>query len=62
MAKQIIQWACRSGASTVVLTQSSLSDWDDVAYHMGLCGFKLTVVKAVHYFFEDIITMVFEKN
>ena len=60
VAKQIIQWVCWGGASMVILTQSSLSNWDEVAYHMGLCGFKLIMVKATHYFFEDIITMVFE--
>ena len=61
VAKQIIQRICQDGASIVILTQSSLSDWDEVVYYMRSCGFKLMMVKAAHYFFEDIITMVFER-
>ncbi|ADN50212.1 methyltransferase [Vulcanisaeta distributa] len=59
---QIIHWVCRDGASIVILTQSSLSNWDEVVHYMGMCGFKLTIIKATHYFFEDIITMVFERT
>ena len=61
IAKQIIRWVCQGGASIIILTQSSLSNWDEVVHYMRLCGFKLTMIKTAHYFFEDIITMVFER-
>ena len=61
LIRQLIQWLCNGDVSTVVLTQSSLSNWEDTASYLGLCGFKLVIVKSIHYFFEDIVTMVFER-
>ncbi|GAB6947502.1 class I SAM-dependent methyltransferase [Vulcanisaeta sp. JCM 16161] len=59
--KQLIRHACSSSVSTIILTQSSLSNWEESVDYLGRCGFKLIMIKATHYFFEDIITMVFER-
>ncbi len=59
--KQLILRICRGEAGVVILTQSSLSNWEESAYCLGRCGFKLVMVKAIHYFFEDVVTMVFER-
>jgi release factor glutamine methyltransferase len=57
--KQIVNYACGNRVDIVVLTQSSLSNWEETVELMGMCDYKLVVVKTSHYFFEDIITMVF---
>jgi len=57
--KQIVNYACDNRVDIVVLTQSSLSNWEETVELMGMCDYKLVVVKTSHYFFEDIITMVF---
>jgi release factor glutamine methyltransferase len=57
--KQIVNYACDNGVDIVVLTQSSLSNWEETVELMGMCDYKLVIVKTSHYFFEDIITMVF---
>ncbi|PLC68832.1 methyltransferase [Vulcanisaeta sp. EB80] len=57
--KQIVNYACGNRVDIVVLTQSSLSNWEETVELMGMCNYKLVVVKTSHYFFEDIITMVF---
>ncbi|KUO89437.1 MAG: methyltransferase [Vulcanisaeta sp. MG_3] len=57
--KQIVNYACDNRVDIVVLTQSSLSNWEETVELMGMCDYKLVIVKTSHYFFEDIITMVF---
>jgi len=57
--KQIVNYTCGNRVDIVVLTQSSLSNWEETVELMGMCDYKLVVVKTSHYFFEDIITMVF---
>ena len=57
--KQIVDYTCGNRVDIVVLTQSSLSNWEETVELMGMCDYKLVVVKTSHYFFEDIITMVF---
>ena len=57
--KQIVNYTCGNRVNIVVLTQSSLSNWEETVELMGMCDYKLVVVKTSHYFFEDIITMVF---
>jgi release factor glutamine methyltransferase len=57
--KQIVNYACGNRVDIVVLTQSSLSNWEETVELMGMCDYKLVIVKTSHYFFEDIITMVF---
>ncbi len=57
--KQIVNYTCGNRVDIVVLTQSSLSNWEETVELMGMCNYKLVVVKTSHYFFEDIITMVF---
>jgi len=59
--KQLIQQICQYKASMFILTQSSLSNWEESIDYLGRCGYKLVMIKATHYFFEDIITMVFNK-
>jgi release factor glutamine methyltransferase len=57
--KQIVNYTCGNRVDIVVLTQSSLSNWEETVELMGMCDYKLVIVKTSHYFFEDIITMVF---
>ncbi|MCG2865950.1 MAG: methyltransferase [Vulcanisaeta sp.] len=57
--KQIVDYTCGNRVDIVVLTQSSLSNWEETVELMGMCDYKLVIVKTSHYFFEDIITMVF---
>ncbi|PVU72143.1 methyltransferase [Vulcanisaeta sp. SCGC AB-777_J10] len=57
--KQIVDYTCGNSVDIVVLTQSSLSNWEETVELMGMCDYKLVIVKTSHYFFEDIITMVF---
>jgi release factor glutamine methyltransferase len=57
--KQIVNYACDNRVDIVVLTQSSLSNWEETVELMGMCDYKLVIVKTSHYFFENIITMVF---
>lgn len=61
VARSLMQLVCQGRVRMVILTQSSLSNWEDLIDYLGRCGFKLIISKATHYFFEDIITMVFEK-
>ncbi|MFP3216529.1 MAG: methyltransferase [Vulcanisaeta sp.] len=60
--KQLVSYVCNGKVDIVVLTQSSLSNWEETVDLMSACGYKLVLVKANHYFFEDIITMVFTAN
>jgi len=57
--KQIVDYTCGNRVDIVVLTQSSLSNWEETVELMGMCDYKLVIVKTSHYFFENIITMVF---
>jgi Methylase of polypeptide chain release factors len=57
--KQIVNYTCGNRVDIVVLTQSSLSNWEETVELMGMCDYKLVIVKTSHYFFENIITMVF---
>jgi len=49
--KQIVNYACDNRVDIVVLTQSSLSNWEETVELMGMCDYKLVVVKTSHYFF-----------
>lgn len=60
--KQLLRWACLGRISTIILTQSSFSNWEESVNYLGKCSFKLVMIKVTHYFFEDIITMVFERK
>jgi len=55
----VIRWVASRGVPCLVITQSSLSDWEATVHFMGINGYLLIVMASSHYFFEDIITMVF---
>mgnify|MGYP001626349155 CR=1 FL=1 len=60
IAKRLVNEVCIGNkADIVVLTLSSLSDWEEVIKLLRDCNYKLVVMYSGHYFFEDIITIVF---
>ncbi len=59
--RQLVTNACGGNAHLIVLTQSSLSNWEETIELLRDCNYRLVMIKASHYFFEDIITMVFLK-
>jgi release factor glutamine methyltransferase len=60
--RQLINRICNIEVDIVVLTSSSLSNWEEAVWLLRSCGYKLIIIKSIHYFFEDIITMVFTKH
>ncbi|WP_069806487.1 methyltransferase [Vulcanisaeta thermophila] len=56
---KLISRACTDKARYIILTQSSLSNWEATVEGLGKCGYKLIVLMRSHYFFEDIVTMIF---
>nr|WP_243665851.1 methyltransferase [Vulcanisaeta sp. JCM 16159] len=51
VTRSLIQLVCQGRVRMVILTQSSLSNWEDLIGYLGSCGFKLIIFKATHYFF-----------
>lgn len=58
---KMISYACANPIIFFVITQSSLSNWELTAIRLSKCGYKLIFLMRNHYFFEDIVTMIFNK-
>lgn len=56
---KLVEYACEGSVHYLVITQSSFSDWELTAIRLSGCGYKLLFLMRSHYFFEDIVTMVF---
>jgi release factor glutamine methyltransferase len=53
--RQLINRICNIKVDIVVLTSSSLSNWEEVVWFLRSCGYKLIIIKSIHYFLKILL-------